>query len=74
MDKIKKVFSPGANKDDEVLYGDEATRRRESASKMTEDREPETLRPTEGSQKKEHSIMRQLINPGGEKVGQYSIS
>lgn len=68
MDKVKKIFSPGSKKDDEVLYGDADERRRESASKAPEQEEPGNLRPVEGSQKKEHSIMRQLINPGGEKV------
>lgn len=69
MDKLKKVFSPGSKKDDEVMYGDAAERRHESASKAPEHQQPEQLRPVEGSQQKEHSIMRQLVNPGGEKVG-----
>lgn len=68
MDKVKKIFSPGSKKDDEVLYGDAEQRRRESASKAPETGDPGQLRPVEGSQQKDHSIMRQLVNPGGEKV------
>ncbi|KAF7197999.1 hypothetical protein HII31_00713 [Pseudocercospora fuligena] len=65
MDKLKKVFSPGAPKDDEVLYGDSEARRA-SAGKQPE-QQPETLHPTEESDKKDKGILRQILNPGGDK-------
>ncbi|KXT07204.1 hypothetical protein AC578_2320 [Pseudocercospora eumusae] len=65
MDKLKKVFSPGAPKDDEVLYGDPEARRA-SAGKQPE-QQPETLHPTEQADKKDKGILRQIMNPGGDK-------
>ncbi|EME47825.1 hypothetical protein DOTSEDRAFT_69679 [Dothistroma septosporum NZE10] len=71
MDQIKKVFSPGSSKDDEVLYGDAETRRTASAAK-THDSQPPQLYSTEATQGKESGgVLRQIMNPGGEKYDEY---
>ncbi|UJO14217.1 hypothetical protein CLAFUW4_02814 [Fulvia fulva] len=74
MDKLKKALSPGSSKDDEVLYGDAETRTREGAA--TTDAPaghavPHTVSPDAQLQtdkgQKDHSILRQILNPHGEK-------
>lgn len=68
MDKLKKVFSPGSKKDDEVMYGDTETRRKESLTNTT-GQEPPKLYPTEGAagQKESGGVLSQITNPGGNK-------
>jgi len=69
MDKLKKVFSPGSSKDDEVLYGDAEARRQASAGNAqhtSKQSDAEPLRPVEGH-KESSGVMRQILNPGGEK-------
>lgn len=67
MDAIKKVLSPGAPQDDELMYGNAEERRRASVAK-----EPVTqpeLYEVENAPK-DHSILRQIVNPGGNKYAQ----
>lgn len=68
MEKIKKVFSPGSKKDDEVMYGDPETRRQESLSN-TSGQEPPKLYPVDGAsgQKESGGVLGQITNPGGNK-------
>ncbi|KAM0713834.1 hypothetical protein Q7P37_010796 [Cladosporium fusiforme] len=68
MQKLKKVFSPGSDKDDELMYGNP----RESADKGSAQSPSElgyapnrsTGSPT---QDKDHGISRQITNPDGDK-------
>lgn len=71
---IRCLSSPGSSKDDEVLYGDAETRTREGAA--TTDAPaghavPHTVSPDAQLQtdkgQKDHSILRQILNPHGEK-------
>lgn len=55
-----------------MLYGDADARSR-SAEKAQE-RTAEQLHPVEGSDKKEHGVLRQVLNPGGDKVGISSVN
>ncbi|CAK4034703.1 Hypothetical predicted protein [Lecanosticta acicola] len=65
MDKLKNMLHSGGKKHDDASYGD-SDARRESASKATHQPAP-TLHATEDGRKNDHSILRQVLNPGDDK-------
>lgn len=69
MEQIKKILSPGSTKDDELLYGSEETRRKESIVNTTQQEEAPKLYPVEGAagQKESGGILSQITNPDGNK-------
>lgn len=68
MDKLKNLLHPGGKKDDEVMYGDEETRRASVGnSGKAPQQETPTLHTKDEAHKNDHSIMRQVLNPGDDK-------
>ncbi|QIW96179.1 hypothetical protein AMS68_001697 [Peltaster fructicola] len=73
MDKLKNILSPGKNKDDEVLYNQGSSTAQTDAGSgsynagvphgTSEAPQLHTL----PQDQKEHGVMRQILNPGGEK-------
>jgi len=65
MDKLKSILTPSHRKEEEK-YGDADVRREEG---VTEPSQANTapLHTNAEAEKKEHGILRQILNPGGEK-------
>ncbi|CAK1362341.1 unnamed protein product [Cercospora beticola] len=75
MDKLKKVFSPGSSKDDEILYGSEETRL-QNAPENEAKKDTSTLYPVEGQQTEQGEkggVLRQILNPGGKKYDEQAM-
>lgn len=61
MDKIKSLLKPGGKQEDDVMYGS-------GQSGVQSEQDPGAMLHTDpGADKKDHGILRQILNPGGEK-------
>jgi len=67
MQKLKKVFSPGNDKDDETMYGSAATRKANAESGSAAGHTSTSPTTATTSDGKDHAISRQILNPGGDK-------
>ncbi|KAI5367845.1 hypothetical protein Slin15195_G029780 [Septoria linicola] len=75
MDQIKKVFSPGSTKDDELMYGSEQSRLQNVADNEAK-KDSSTLYPTDGQagqEKESGGVLRQIVNPGGKKYDEQAL-
>jgi hypothetical protein len=61
MDKLKKVFRPGGNKDDEVMYGTGSPMDAGGQGGSHEHELPDKLVTDPEANKHEHGVLRQIL-------------